>query len=132
MKRPVPLELAGQLELVRPPAPGGLELVRAFINTRNLEKGTDAIATPAALTAWLRERSLLAPKIKATAVDVVNARAVREELRAFGLRNNGLNWECDARVLNAAAERSGLLLAFDPHGLGPFCPLTRIAGSSTA
>ncbi len=102
----------GPVVEARPPAPGDLELVRAFVNTRNVERRTDAVDTPAGLTAWLRDRGLLDPKIDATDEDVARALAVREVLRAFCLRNNGVDCECDARVLNAAAERSGLLLDF--------------------
>ena len=36
--------------------------------------------------------------------------------------NNGLDCACDARVLNAAAERSGLLLAFEAGGDCSFRP----------
>jgi predicted RNA-binding Zn ribbon-like protein len=99
-----------------------LELVRAFINTRNVERRTDLIDTPAGLTAWLRERGLLDPAIEATAEDVARAVAVREVLRAFALRNNAVDCECDARILNAAAERSGLLLAFEAGGDSSFRP----------
>jgi predicted RNA-binding Zn ribbon-like protein len=106
----------------RPPAPGALELVRAFINTRNVERHTDTIDTPDGLTAWLHERGLLDPARRASPEDVVRALEVREVLRTFALRNNGVDCECDARVLNAAAERSGLLLAFDDGGEGTFRP----------
>jgi predicted RNA-binding Zn ribbon-like protein len=107
----VPATVAGVVE-TRAPAPPGLELVRAFVNTRNVERGTDAIATPEGLTAWLRERGLLDPTMSATSEDVLRVVQVREVLRDFCLRNNGVDCACDARVLNAAAERSGLLLEF--------------------
>jgi len=112
----------GVVEEVRPPAPGALEFVRAFVNTRNVERRTDLIDSPAGLTAWLRERSLLDPAIEATPEDVTRALEVREVLRAFCLRNNGVDCVCDARVLNAAAERSGLLLAFGDGGDSSFRP----------
>ena len=113
---------AAAVEESRPPAPGALELVRSFINSRNVERGTDSIDSAAGLTAWLRERGLLDPATDATEEDVARALQVREVLRAFCLRNNGLDCACDARVLNAAAERSGLLLAFEAGGDCSFRP----------
>ena len=41
------------------PAPHALDLVIDFVNTLDLEAGTDELATPAELTAWLLERGLL-------------------------------------------------------------------------
>ncbi len=116
MKRPIPGPDPGQIELLRPPAPGALELVRRFVNTRNAESGADALATPEGLTTWLRENGLLDRKTRATKVDLAEARAVREALRAMGRRNNGIPCECDAACLEAAAERSRLVLAFDAFG----------------
>ncbi len=109
-------ELHGQLELVRPPAPGALELVRAFLNTRNLEHGTDLLETPAGLTGWLRDQGLIDRKTKATELDAAQALAVREALRALGAGNNGIPAHCDVRVLEDAAGRGRLTLAFDPGG----------------
>ena len=67
-------------------APGDLELVRRFVNTRDLELGTDLLATPADLDAWLR--SHLAEGVGgATADDLRRALALREALRALLLAN---------------------------------------------
>jgi predicted RNA-binding Zn ribbon-like protein len=110
------------VEEVRPPAPGALELVRCFVNTRNVERQIDLLDTPARLTAWLKDRALLDPAREATELDLTRATEVREVLRAFCLRNNGVDCDCDARVLNAAAERSGLLLAFGDAGESSFRP----------
>src|ERR1022692_4420316 len=43
------------------PAPGRLELVRAFVNTLDIEAGTDEFSSPAALMSWLAERELVGP-----------------------------------------------------------------------
>ena len=40
------------------PAPGELEQVRAFVNTRDIEEGADELTTPAAFGAWLDARGL--------------------------------------------------------------------------
>ena len=37
------------------PAPGELEIVRRFVNTLDIESGTDELASPGALLGWLRE-----------------------------------------------------------------------------
>ncbi len=43
------------------PAPGRLELVRAFVNTLDIEAGTDELSSPATLLSWLAERDLPGP-----------------------------------------------------------------------
>jgi predicted RNA-binding Zn ribbon-like protein len=61
-------------------APGELEAIRRFVNTRDLELGTDALATPADLDAWFGTSG-------ATADDLRRAISVREALRALLLAN---------------------------------------------
>ena len=39
-------------------APGDLGKLQAFVNTLDIEQGTDALATPAALDGWLRQAGL--------------------------------------------------------------------------
>jgi predicted RNA-binding Zn ribbon-like protein len=110
------LQLDGQLELVRPPAPGRLELVREFLNTLDVDRGTDALATPAGLTAWLRAAELLDPKadFRASDADAARVRAVREDIRALARRNNGIVCDCSTEALEAASAGSRLTLVFEP------------------
>ena len=61
-------------------APGELELVRQFVNTRDLELGTERLATPADLDAVLSIT-------RSTAADLERAIAFREALRALLLAN---------------------------------------------
>jgi predicted RNA-binding Zn ribbon-like protein len=42
-------------------APGRLAVVQAFVNTLDLEEGTDQISSPSALDAWLRNADLTGP-----------------------------------------------------------------------
>jgi predicted RNA-binding Zn ribbon-like protein len=74
-------------------APGPLELVRAFVNTLDIEAGTDELVSAAALEGWLSERGLVAgagagevgagiAARSASAADLRDAIAVREGLRA--------------------------------------------------
>jgi len=46
-------------EPVDRPAPGRLELVRAFVNTQDMEKGTDRLGDPGAAATWLGAAELL-------------------------------------------------------------------------
>src|SRR5260370_18508107 len=65
-------------------APGELEKVRALVNSRDLEQGTDELATAAGLESWL-ERHGLAPPAGAgllTRADLDRAVALREALRS--------------------------------------------------
>jgi predicted RNA-binding Zn ribbon-like protein len=102
--------------LVRPPAPGDLELVRRFINTRNVESAADAIGSPEGLQLWLRDNALTPLGTHVAALDVRRAVALREALRGLARRNNGEPCAVDARVLDAAGARSRLTLGFSPNG----------------
>lgn len=42
-------------------APGDLARLQAFVNTLDLEQGTDELGTPAALDAWVRQAALTEP-----------------------------------------------------------------------
>jgi predicted RNA-binding Zn ribbon-like protein len=63
-------------------APARLEIVRTFVNTLDIEAGTDALSTPADLVEWLRNHNLLGqPVARANADDLKQAVALREALR---------------------------------------------------
>jgi hypothetical protein len=61
-------------------APGELEMVRAFVNTLNIEQGTDDFAAAAGLGRWLSGHRLTAAP-GASAADLARAVALREALR---------------------------------------------------
>lgn len=64
------------------PAPGRLEQVRTFVNTLDIEAGTDELGSPAALTAWLNVHDLIGPTAAAAKQeDLRLAIAAREALR---------------------------------------------------
>ncbi len=78
------------------PAPGELEKVRAFVNTRDIDEGTDDLASTAGLADWLARAGLMpaagpAPPGAAVrarpapviAADLERAVAVRESLRGI-------------------------------------------------
>ncbi len=70
-------------ELTSRDAPGRLEVVRAFVNTRDLEAGTDSLATPTELAAHLTAWQLLSPGARLGASDLQSALELREALRTL-------------------------------------------------
>src|SRR6266404_430862 len=96
-------------------APEQLELIRIFVNTYDHEDGIETLTDPGSLTAWLGANGLGAPK--AGAADLRRARELREALRAILQHHGGLELDPDApRVVDEAAERAKLTVAFDDHG----------------
>jgi predicted RNA-binding Zn ribbon-like protein len=115
-------------------APGRLELVRQFVNTREIDEDRDEIATPAALEAWLAEHGLSTGP--ATDADVDRFADVREGLRAMMLANNGEPRDPDAVArLDAVAARVPVSVRFgdddcalEPEGKGLDAALGSILG----
>jgi predicted RNA-binding Zn ribbon-like protein len=72
-------------------APGGLEVVRRFVNTRNVEEGTDDLADVDGLTAFCREHGLAQDGEIAEMAEVDRDRAVRlrEALRGVLVIHDG-------------------------------------------
>ena len=70
----------------REPAPPGLELVQAFVNTVDREHGPDLFDTVAGLREWLAVRGLPARVGRA---ELERAREVREGIRSLLLVNGG-------------------------------------------
>jgi predicted RNA-binding Zn ribbon-like protein len=110
-------ETVGQLELVRPPAPGGLELVRDLLNTLDLDRGTDALATAEGLNRWLSDHDPIGSRDEpaATDADAARVREIREDLRAMARRNNGVACDCATGILEDASTRARFALTFDAN-----------------
>lgn len=101
----------------REAALGPLALVQAFVNTREAERGWDAIGDPGSLRLWLAKRGLLSEGARVEEADVGRTREVREALRAMLAANNGRKVEPEAvGALNRAAERARLSVRFDADG----------------
>lgn len=82
--------------------PGRLQLVLDFVNSADLEGGTDELSGPAALRSWLTSRGLDPGEVDETAV--ARAHALREALRGLALANNGGRaYPVDLATLNRAA-----------------------------
>jgi predicted RNA-binding Zn ribbon-like protein len=68
-------------------APGDLELIRAFVNTRDLELGTELLTTPDALRDWFVAYGLTRADEAVDARALERAIALREAFRALLLAN---------------------------------------------
>jgi predicted RNA-binding Zn ribbon-like protein len=103
------------------PAPGGLALLQAFINTHyDLvdDPGADVLATPARLRRWLVDRGLLSERARVTAADLDRALVLREGLRRFIVDAAGVTADPSSRaVLNRAIGGAALELRVTPRGL---------------
>ena len=65
------------------PAPMPLLRVQGFVNTRDVERGTDLLAEPATVGRWLADAGLLERPSDPTSADLEVAREVRESIRAL-------------------------------------------------
>ena len=116
-----PLERALPQPGGRPPAPGSLALVQAFINTHfDLEHdhGAEVLASSAALGDWLRAWGLLTDDARVRDRDLLRALALRESLRALaGSQNGDPRAARSAREqVDAAAAGARLEVRFAPSG----------------
>src|SRR5919108_1599487 len=92
----------------RPPAPGRLRLVQEFVNTRDLEEGTDRIRDPAGLAGWLAEEGLPGAGAELDDADVAAADRLREGLRGLLRANAGAPLDPAAvAAVNEAGEQAG-------------------------
>jgi predicted RNA-binding Zn ribbon-like protein len=99
------------------PAPGELRRVQWLINTADLEEGSDAIDTPEALAAWLREHALAEADDAFDAADVARVARFREALRRLLLSHNGGDVDTQAVAeLDAVARESAVVVGFAPDG----------------
>jgi predicted RNA-binding Zn ribbon-like protein len=98
-------------------APGELELVRRFVNSRDIDRGTDAFAAGEDSAAWLAEHGLPGGGALDDA-DRQRLSAVREALRELLLANNaGEPPPRDAlSELNRQSSDAAIGLRFDPDG----------------
>lgn len=105
-------------------ATGVLGLVQAFVNTADLEPGTDQLSDPDALKGWLVKRGLIALDQTANEADLQHAQAVREAIRgAIGANSGGSVYPVDVATLNGAISASRLLPRFGPDGKARLEPL---------
>lgn len=98
------------------PAPGDLELVRAFVNTRDVEAGLDELADGEAVRAWFAARRI---PIEGAITEADHRRILemREALRSLMAANAGHESDEQATpLLNRAAANARLVLSFEEDG----------------
>ena len=120
----------------RPPAPGELALVQAFLNSYwDLEEdfGADLLATPEALRRWLLARGLITSDARVTARDRAAAVAVRDGLRALLIANNGEALDSEAVAALDREARAAPVAVELAAGEPAFVPLPgRLDGALSA
>jgi predicted RNA-binding Zn ribbon-like protein len=112
-------------------APGELERVRRFVNTREVGHVTDRLTDPAALVAWLEQEGLAPAGTRATRADLTRAIELREALRAILLAHNGPGTGPGGgrggaagayRTLDEAGARARLRVRFGDDGRASLAP----------
>jgi len=99
-------------------APGELELVRRFVNTWDVEEGTDELDGPQSLLGWFSGMGLIDDEAIADQEDLKRTLALREGIRSLLLANSsGEGIEpAELRELNRVAESVCLGVRFDEDG----------------
>jgi len=98
-------------------APDQLELVRQFVNTRELDPDIETIPTPETLARWLSEHGLLDVEVELDEGDLARAHRLREALLSLLLANNGAPLDAAAvETVNAALGDAPLAIRFDDTG----------------
>ena len=107
----------------RPSAPRPLDLVEAFINSADLETGSDELATPSGLRRWLLHRHLIKTAELVNEHNRTEAIRLREALRRAALANNGSAVERRTiRELNQLARDARMVIAFGEDGTARLDP----------
>ena len=106
------------------PAPGRLEMLRAFVNTRDIEEGTEELGSPGALAGWLTARDLGGEQAAsaATASDLRTALALRESLREVLHAHTGRTEPDEAPAAGLASIAAGLPVRLEAGADGALKP----------
>ena len=90
-------------------------LIRDFVNTRDLLDDGELFTTPDALGEWLASQGLAARGVRASAGDLRHAIELREALRQILLANTGVEVDTVGPfgVVHAVAKRARIELCFD-------------------
>jgi predicted RNA-binding Zn ribbon-like protein len=99
------------------PAPVPLLALQAFVNTLDLESGTDLLASPAEFRRWLRHTELERPGPDVSDHDLRRARELRGTLRSLLAANaHGEVDHAAARKLRSDLDRRHIPLTVDRSG----------------
>jgi predicted RNA-binding Zn ribbon-like protein len=103
--------------------PGGLDLVAEFVNTLDVDDGTDELSTAGGLQDWLSDHDLLPSGAEVSDHDAERAREVREAIRSLLWANNGEPVDKAAVAkLNASAAGAHLRVQFADDGGSELVP----------
>ena len=117
------MSVMDDVAIKRPPAPPPLDLVEAFINTVDLETGSDDLATPSALRGWLQGRHLIKRTDAVSERDREQAIRLREALRRAALANNSKAVDRGTvRELNQRAQDARMVVTFGDDGAARLDP----------
>jgi predicted RNA-binding Zn ribbon-like protein len=99
-------------------APGELELVRGFVNTRDVEDGTDELSDGASAAGWFTAHGVAVGAEPFSNAELGRLIEVREALRALLLTNNSGETpdERALAVLNGESARTEIGLRFESGG----------------
>jgi predicted RNA-binding Zn ribbon-like protein len=101
----------------RETATGDLGLVQAFVNTLDMEPGSEALRDPDTLRDWLAAKGLMGAAEPVEGSDLKHALALREAMRSVIGGNSGQRvYPVDLATLNEAATASGLRMRFGGDG----------------
>lgn len=96
------------------PAPGDLEIVRLFVNTREIEEEIELLPSASAATEWLRSWDLLGSRQRLDRRDHSRLIDLRETLRAMLLAHaNQVNDPAAVAAVNVEITRVGLSPSFE-------------------
>jgi predicted RNA-binding Zn ribbon-like protein len=113
----------------REPAPGDLGLIQEFVNSADLEVGSDELASPDLAATWLRSHELLDGEAIVAEEDRRQLIDAREAIRSLLLANNGAALDPRAVAnINRAAEAASVHVNVRPDGsaeLGASAPGAR-------
>lgn len=93
-------------------APGKIETLRRFINTLDIEAGTDSLSSPTEAAAWFSDLGWLDEPLAERDLD--DLRRLREALRGLALENAGHQPDGNpASVINELSRRGPLVIELD-------------------
>jgi predicted RNA-binding Zn ribbon-like protein len=100
--------------------PPEVEIVRSFVNTLDVDEGTDELSSPAALQRWLRAADLIPVGVPASGRDLALALRLRKALRADLAANHTRTAVATVVVaLDEVYRELPLTAVSTPEGLAP-------------
>ncbi|GAC1504719.1 MAG: CGNR zinc finger domain-containing protein [Candidatus Dormibacteraceae bacterium] len=98
-------------------ASGDLGLIQTYVNTVDLQDGSEELSDPNTLKAWLVAKGLMGSSYPVDESDLKHAIALRDAVRgAIGTNSGFPVYPVDIATLNGAAAASGLRMRFGSDG----------------